>query len=66
MKYSEKFKKNQTKKVPSGFTMNLSCKYVIDVTNESEEKLKFIYDTLNETLTILDDNFNLLTIDYES
>lgn len=66
MNYSETYKKSQTRPVPGGFTTSICCKYVTNVTNEYNEKLKFTYDAKNETLTILSNDFNLLTVEYGS
>ena len=66
MKYSETYKKSQTKQVPGGFEISMGCKFVSSVTNEKQEYLKFTYYKITETLTVLSDEFNLLTIEYES
>jgi hypothetical protein len=65
MQYEETIKRSQTQQnTTGGFTKRLSCKYVKDVRNEENEALKFSYDTNDEVLTILENNFKLLTVIY--
>ena len=66
MKYSENFKKSQTKKVPSGYQMEIDCREVVNVTDENGELLKFFYDKKAKMLSVLESKFSLLTITYES
>jgi len=66
MKYSENFKKSQTKKVPSGYQMEIDCREVVNVTDENGELLKFFYDKKAKMLSVLESKFNLITVEYNS
>jgi len=65
MKHFDTIKKSELKKVPSGFERKMCCERVFSVLNENDEILKFNYNMIDETLTILSDNFKLLTIEYK-
>jgi hypothetical protein len=64
MQYEETIKRSQTQPCIGGFMKRLSCKKVLDVRNEENELLKFSYNTEDEVLTILSENFKLLTVIY--
>jgi len=66
MRYIENFKKSQLKKIPTGYEMPIDCKEVLNVTNENSDRLKFSYNYREKVLTILEEKFGLLTIDYNS
>lgn len=64
MRYSETFKKSQTKTVANGFEIAVECNKVLNVENENSELIKFQYDKKNGTLTVLE-GFKLVTVTYE-
>jgi len=66
MRYTENFKRSQTKQIPTGFELQIDCKEVLNVTNENNERMKFQYDGRNQVLIILEKEFKLITVDYNS
>ena len=64
MKYTETFKKSQTKVGTYGSEMSIDCERIESVVNENGDLMKYMF--IDGVVTVESDDFKLLTVTYSS
>ena len=64
MKYTETFKKSQTKVGKYGREISIDCERIESVVNENGDLMKYMF--INGVVSVQNEDFKLLTITYSS